>query len=190
MAVFEHPADTNVSQTHLHLLMLDCDIKAEQFKRIFKGLLPGITTKGNELWQWESKHIVGDAFLTYMSKGIYSPKYLKNFKEELVAERRSQWVLPTSKWVIAPTSETEKPIKYDEYTVIKQQFFAEHDQNDLKYMSFETVRKWVFCWYWKRDARVPIPTCYKRNSSSLMMAIGEKMNRFDDSLNEVFNLWY
>lgn len=190
LAVFEHPADTNTQSTHLHLLMLGCEIKAEQFKRTLKGLLPGITTTGNKLWQWESKQTPDNSFLTYMSKGVHAPKYVKNFSEELVAERRSQWILQKEKWVLTPNAQAEKPFKYDEYSAMKQQFFAEHPLSDLQYMQFETVRKWVFCWYWKRDARVPIPTCYKRNSSSLMIAIGEKINKFDDSVNQVFNLWY
>jgi hypothetical protein len=170
--------------------MLGCDIKAEQFKRIFKSKLPGITETGNKLWQWESKQIPSDSFLTYMSKGVHEPKYVKNFTQELINERRSQWVLKTEKWVLTSNDVAPKPEKYDEYTVMKKQFFAENTEHDLKYMNFETVRKWVFHWYWKRDARCPIPTCYKRNSSSLMMALGEKINRLEESANEVFNLWY
>lgn len=184
MAVYEHEADSSVSRTHCHILMLGCDVKAEQFKRIFRGALPGLNDrKGNDLWMWESKYgTPDDSFLKYMSKGRLRPKYVKTFSPELVEERRKQWKITIPK--------TDSPAKYDEYTVIKQQFFAQHNDSDLKFMNFESVRKWVFHWYYKRDGRVPIPTCYKRNSSSLMMAIGEKVNRFEEASNEVFNLWY
>lgn len=183
-AVFEHQADSTVNRTHLHLLMIDCHVKAEQFKRMFHACLPGINRKGNDLWQWESKQTPTDTFLTYMSKGVHAPKFVKNFSPELVEERRQQWVITT------PKAEISSMAKYDEYSVMKQQFFAEHSELDMRYMNFETIRKWVFHWYWKRDGRVPIPTCYKRNASSLMMAIGEKINKLEESANEVFNLWY
>ena len=45
MAVFEHSADSTVSSTHIHVLMLGCKVQEERLKRIFKDVLPGITEK-------------------------------------------------------------------------------------------------------------------------------------------------
>lgn len=183
MAVYEHESDASVNRTHVHLLMIGCQVKAEQFKRIFKKALPGIKASGNEFWKWESKYgTPDDNFLTYMSKGNLRPKFIKNFSDTIVEERRKQWKI---------TTPSHNPsVKYDEYEVMKKQFFAEHDDYTLKLMQFEEVRKWVFHWYYKRDGRIPIASCYKRNAGSLNLARGEKIKKFEECSSEVFNLWY
>lgn len=86
VAVYEHAADTNVSRTHCHFLMMGCRVKEERLKRMFKEILPALPAKGNEFWKWSSATTPDESFLTYMSKGELRPKYLKNFSDETVEE--------------------------------------------------------------------------------------------------------
>lgn len=189
MAVFEHPADKKTSRTHVHILILKSNIKAEQLKRIFRATYPGVDANGQKFWKWESEYGSPDLeFLKYCSKGELKPKFLKNITPEFAEEKRKQWMFwkPVSDIPDLPV----KKEKYDEYEVLKKQFFNEHDDNMLVRMEFEEVRKWVFHWYYTRDGRIPHASCYKRNAGSLNLARGEKIKKFEKCSDEVFNLWY
>lgn len=185
MAVYEHQKDGSVASTHIHILMLGCSVKEEQFKRIFYRSLPGEKRKGNDLWSWEHKKygIPDDSFLTYMSKGFLRPKMVKNFPDELVEERREQWVITIPKAV-------ESSQKSDMYDDMCKRYFATHDNADMAQASFEGVRKWVFHWFYERTGKVPHATQYKQYAGSLYLKIGEKSKQFDRNADQVFSLWY
>ena len=64
------------------------------------------------MWSWEHKKFgtPDDQFLTYMSKGVLRPKFVKNFPAELVEERRQQWKITTPKSV----ESSQKSDMYDD----------------------------------------------------------------------------
>lgn len=184
MAVFQHDQDATVSQTHCHILMMECEIQAEQLKRMFKKALPGLPAKGNEFWKWESKTAVDDQFLTYMSKGNLRPMFVKGFPAELVEERRQQWKITTPKAMT--------PLKYDEWEELKKAYDAEHDENMSRTKSLDETRRWTFSWYFHRDGRAPHVSNYKRNAISLYLRSQQKCGEesFQTAVSDAVNLWY
>lgn len=184
MAVFQHVKDQTVSSTHIHVLMLGCNVKEEALKREFKKCLPGVDV-GNKFWAWEHKKYgtPDDHFLTYMSKGVLRPVLVKNFPDELVEERRQQWKVTTPKAV-------ESSQKSDMYDDLEKAFFAEVAESEYKNMRFESVRFWVFHWCYRKTNKVPHATQYKQLAGSLYMKVGQKSKRFSEASQEVFSLWY
>lgn len=160
-------------------------VKDEQLKRLFKKALPGLPSSGNEFWKWASKYgTPDDSFLMYMSKGILRPKYLKNFSDTLVEERRQQWKITTPK--------AESSQKYDEYEELLKAFYAQHDDYTLRTIQLVDVRKWVFSWYFKRDGKAPHLSNYKRYACSVYVKSREKVSEesFQNAVSDVINLWY
>lgn len=184
MAVFEHEKDDSVSQTHCHLLMLGCSVAAEQFKRMFKRILPGVDTGGgNAFWKWESSRTtIDDQFLTYMSKGSLRPKFVKGFSPALVEERRQQWVMPIPKDV--------KSSKSDMCEDLIKEFFAKHTLYDIKLMDLDEVRFWMFNAIYRKTCKAPHATQYKQYASTLWLEVGKKVGKFGDYSRQIFNLWY
>lgn len=113
MAVFEHEADETVSATHVHLIMLNTKYKtAEGFKRLFYKMFPSIdTADGNGLWSWTNKKypVPTVEFITYMSKGVLRPKFVKNISADKVEELRGKWSEPTPRSSQTFIETTEKP---------------------------------------------------------------------------------
>lgn len=185
--VFQHDADAKVQRTHCHLLIVGCKVKEEALKRRFKDVYPGIDTKGNEFWKWQSKQLPDLSFIKYMSKGKLRPKYVKNIPDDIVEEWRKQWSEPTT-----PTSQESKE-KYEEYEEIKKSFEKTHDLTlvDVPIL-LDNVRKWTMHWYYRRDGRLPPASAYKRNAGSLFIWANEKRCGTipDWCWEEIKNLWY
>jgi len=187
MVVYEHEADIQVSQTHVHVLMLVCTIKAEQFKRMLYDMLPYETRKGNALWSWSHKdnHNVDKKFITYMSNGRLQPKFVKNYPMEEIEELRMQWIDPPVKGA----AETAKV--YDEYAEICKAGI-EHFY-DKPHFNLDEVRSWTIAWYWRRDGRLPHIGTYKRNACSLFLKLYEVhtiTRTLSCGIDEIKNLWY
>jgi len=101
MAVFEHEPDDEVPQVHLHILIEGCIYDtAEALKRSFYRIYP-TERKGNNLWAWTHKEHPnvanvdtegGMKYLSYMTKGIYAAKFLKNISPDLVDKAKAMWV--------------------------------------------------------------------------------------------------
>lgn len=184
MAVFQHDKDDSVQTTHCHILMEGCETQCEQLKRIFKKILPGLPAKGNEFWKWESKTSVNDSFLTYMSKGVLTPMFVKGYSPELVEERRLQWKITTPGK--SPTS------KYDEWEAIANAYDAQHDDYMSRTMSLDETRRWTFSWYYHRDGKALHISNYKRYAISLFIRSQNKKGEesFQTAVREAISLWY
>jgi len=88
VVVFEHPADKQVKRTHCHIGLWNVDCKSEALKRMIPD-----RGKGNEYWSWKEMKDLPDqgTFLTYASKGIHAPKFIKNISPDIVDQARSRW---------------------------------------------------------------------------------------------------
>lgn len=113
MAVYEHQADESVKTTHVHMIMLGCKYKtSEPLKRLYYKMFPNTpTSEGNGLWSWSNKdHPEPNIqFITYMSKGVYAPKYVKNIPTEKVEELRGMWSEPTPKTLTQTFINSKEP---------------------------------------------------------------------------------
>lgn len=99
--VFEHEPDEKVRRIHCHMLIYGVDVKEEALKRMWKDKPNDIS--GNGGWSfsdtykedgqelqmtWESRSKI----LTYLTKGKYEEKLIKNISKQEVDEARSKWV--------------------------------------------------------------------------------------------------
>ena len=194
MVVYEHPMDTGCSTTHVHVLMLGCQVKEESLKRQLYKMLPTESRKGNDIWAWEHKKWkeahkdvqYNINMATYMSKGSLRPVFVKNVPDPEIEELRLKWSKPTT----GPSQE-----KYDEWKALKSsgvKFFAD------KRPTLDSVRSYTMKWYRDRDnGRLPCVGAYKRNAASLYLCLIDKKEEESPSeysafcaLEEVKNLWY
>ena len=106
--VYQHDADLSVKATHCHFLMLECSIKAEQFKRLFRKLYPDISGSGNGFWKWENKDWPNPTIdsITYMHKAKYPYLYKNNISDKIVENLQGLAFQP--KLQNAETSATKK----------------------------------------------------------------------------------
>lgn len=121
---YEHEADSGVSRTHCHLLMMGIQYQRpkngsapDAFKRQFFELVK-TDLKGQALWRWtpeeENAPDPDESFITYMSKGHLRPKFNNNFSDQVVEDLRLKWVEPIPKGTCLVTSDTIAPIKKKE----------------------------------------------------------------------------
>lgn len=114
MIVYEHEADPEVTSTHCHFLMINVNVSVETLKREFRRQYSQYfeKTDGRELWAWvnKKKDIPDTGFITYMSKGVLSPKFVKNFSQEEVDTLRDKWVNPITK-VVEVSAKPKKEVK-------------------------------------------------------------------------------
>lgn len=122
MAVYEHEADEAVKTTHLHMIMLDTKYKtAEGFKRLYYKMFPNEDkSEGNGLWSWTNKEfpVPGIEFVTYMTKGVLRPKFVKNISEDKLEELRGKWSEPTPRPLKQTFLETPDKPKITKHTLM------------------------------------------------------------------------
>lgn len=94
----EHPPDSGCSRVHCHIYAESCKVKYDSISdRLTKIGVP----KGNEgrsikdTYEDASKNKVpvNRGTITYMSKGIYNPSYLKGITMEEYNEFSSKWIV-------------------------------------------------------------------------------------------------
>jgi len=181
--VYEHHADDGCARTHIHFLVLNPTIGIEGLKKVFRTHYEGTIPGGNKFWSIKQS-TDPERHITYMSKGSLAYQMMKGFSSDEVEKLRLAWVSlsPTN----SPSQETTK--KYDEFTHIIEDW----GPLDRKHVHFDEVRSWVFAWYWRRDARIPHATAYKRMAGTLFLRIAEVQPQMvlDVAMEEVKNLWY
>lgn len=170
MCVYEHSADGKVSQTHLHILMLGCNLGKEALKRRFYKMLPDETRKGNALWKWESERPPDRSFITYMSKGKLCAMFLKNFPQAEIEDLRSKWVEPTVRQISQKNTKSvkSKPSS-DEWDQLLKDAYLHY--KEVPHYTLDSVRSFTMSWYLKRDGRLPNVGVYKRNASSIYVRL-------------------
>lgn len=200
MVVYQHEADKGCSRTHLHFLMLGCQVDDEALKRDYKKIFPDDKRKGNDLWAWTHKDWQKEnpgkqydlGFIGYMSEGELRPKFVKNIPDEIIEEQRSKWI-PTPKAVqssLTFTKDDKEIKKYDEYKSMLADFAQAGVEANL-----DKIRSWTIRWYWKRDGRLPNAISYKRNAGSLYLWLLEEKPEtsgptFEMGIDQLKNLWY
>lgn len=101
LIIYEHMADEEINRTHIHMLMLKCNVSTDTLKNyIIKHL--GKINKTD--WSFKTSYgkpakTVDKGFITYMSKGNLDPVYNKNIEIADIYELKASWVVPNMlKW--------------------------------------------------------------------------------------------
>lgn len=122
---YEH---TDTDTLHCHLLMLNTSVDAEALKVIAKKV--GVDGKGNQFWSFKTKskrtgpvsELTAGRYITYMSKGRFDPKYVKDFDQEYLLDMKAAW------------EDNAEPISkeqelYDEFEGVVIDYCREHPQD-------------------------------------------------------------
>lgn len=89
ICIYEHEADTEVSRTHIHMLIMGCELKPDSLKARYKKLYGNIDAK-----DWSFKTAKDEEFITYMSKGKLVPKLTKGYTVAEIQSYTEKWVEP------------------------------------------------------------------------------------------------
>lgn len=105
---YEH-VGTVTEKVHVHMIIMGarCDVKTLKADMVKGGVVVKGATATNGDWSWKTSFkdkITGDVIqidetnvikgITYMTKGVFDPKYNKGFSDEVIADAKSKWVEP------------------------------------------------------------------------------------------------
>jgi len=82
--VYEHNEET--SRIHIHMYLVGCQVSTDTLKNYFKR--SGFKG-GNKDWSFKLSR--DDGCITYMTKGIYDPSFVKGYSDEELAEYKARW---------------------------------------------------------------------------------------------------
>jgi len=190
--VYQHDADEKISNTHIHLALYGCEVKAEALKRMWIDC-PG---KGNEFWSWKD-YDEGTNYLTYMSKGHLAPVFVKNISEQQVEESRLAWVEPDK---ADKPSKSSEPIIYKIMSRFKindlRRFHIGEDEIEFGQCKYnlpllsDCVRTESFKILWGEKRMAPHASHYKIIAATVFLRICEDANCFEAGVSHMKNLWY
>lgn len=201
LLVYEHEADEEVSKTHCHFLILDSQVKNEQLKRISRDKFPDL--KGNESWSWKQYDPEkGKSYISYMTKGSLTAKFIKNFSLQELDNSRLAWVERSLR--------NDKPQKvskkHDDVTDLVQSYLKCNDINErYKYRgeilksNYECtkdicadVRKHVMSHIYHKTGMAPFPGTYKQIAATVFLRVIEDKapDQFSNALEVLKNIWY
>jgi len=160
LLVYQHDADDEVAQTHVHLLIEECALGIEGLKKRVKH--KGFN--GNKDWSFTKPDIDKEnynEYIAYMSKGHYDPVYNHNYDMTYLETCKNKWVEHKKK-EHAPKEHVDKKetiliqqwIEYRDYCMNRP--LNDHMQlTDFRGMSIN---------YWKTKNKGLMPTAstYKR----------------------------
>jgi len=198
---YEHPADEEVSKTHVHLALIGLDCKTEALKRMWSDA-PG---KGNEFWSFSPMRDK-PAYLGYMTKGILRASAAKSFSEEEMERSRLARVETTLVNSDKRTDPTEYMIlkvierfkHYDRQSYIEHYRYDKaqnsdtifHSNEDYARSLLDEVRSATMKVYWGVNQRVPHATQYKIVAGSVFLRLCENFEFFESGIESIKNLWY
>lgn len=107
LIVYEHEA----SRVHIHGLVSECKVGKETLKNWIKDALDCKQFPKSDwsfITQDKQGNLVGDNFITYMSKGVLQPRFNKGYTDSLVEQYRLQWK-PVSKQKVQYILKQENP---------------------------------------------------------------------------------
>jgi len=117
LVVYEHDG----ARRHIHLYAVSCRIKTDAIKaRIKKYLLVNEYDKSN----WSFKSATDAGCITYMSKGIIRPRYVKGFTDLEIEEYTRKWIdrAPEVKVDKKKDTVTQYDMAMEVYDIVKEQF--------------------------------------------------------------------
>lgn len=100
IVAYQHEADEQVSATHVHLALYNCEVKTEALKRMWTSKPNELS--GNSFWSMKDADAYDTSgcltYLGYMINGSASklPVFNKNVEQEVLDTASSVWVVPGS----------------------------------------------------------------------------------------------
>lgn len=108
LIIYEHDA----SRIHIHGLVTDCKVSTDTLKNWIKNAL-NVTKFSKSDWsfitQTKQGDPVDDNFITYMSKGILQPRFVKGYTDDVIEQFKSNWKPITPKTKVQYVLKQENP---------------------------------------------------------------------------------
>lgn len=198
IVAYEHPADDEVSKTHVHLALYKCEVRTEALKRMW----PEAPGKGNEFWSFkdwnpafnDNGFMKPDTYIAYMSKGKLSPVFAYEISQDLVEESRQIWVEPVKADKRGDGSEyiIKKVMDKITKTFVVKPYTAEDEYERAESspeMLLKLVRSETFRQLWGEHRRFPHASHYKIVAGTAYMRLCEHYDCFESGMNIISELW-
>lgn len=196
--VYEHEADEDVSRTHIHMALVDCEVGNEALKRMWTNA-PG---SGNGFWSFSDAKDL-PTYLVYMTKGKLRPVLVKNYSTAEVEEHRLSWK-PVEQSESKDPSEfminkvlddwlypsLESFVKYYRSCKYEESSTLYHSSDDYCKFLLEKVRSVTMKVYWGVNRRVPHASQYKIVAGTVFLRLCEKYGMLSAGIEALQNLWY
>lgn len=190
----QHDADAKTKSTHVHLSfsnLAKC-VKTLDKQRIKHELNGAASVLFSTMKGTKTKYDEG-ILNTYCLKGDVTKCKKSNYLPQALEAWAGMWVVPKENVVDDKVKNVKKEKEYDEWDVMKKDFFEYYNDIRTPSITLSGVRSWTMRWYWKRDGRMPPATSYKRNAASLYvyaMELSGKEGSVDAAFEELKELWY
>ena len=156
---YEHPADEDVSRTHVHGLLLCSSIKTDTVKNWIKKEL-AVTEFSKYDWAFATSFKTKDKrdikitkdnyerYVTYMTKGRFEPVFYKAFTKESIEDCKALWVDYKAPTVIhhgeATHEKTRRTTTFDmEEEVLNEYMFTYPEEFKNKIIKLQPLYKMV-----------------------------------------------
>lgn len=96
--VYEHESDNEVSRTHCHIWLKNITCNTDTLKNHIRKVVGKVDKSDWAFMEMNKKNktLWTDDVITYMSKGVLKPKYVKGFTDDEIEEYKSKWISPLS----------------------------------------------------------------------------------------------
>ena len=155
LLVYQHPAGKSArtgktQKEHCHFLIQGCKIGLEGLKKRSK---PIIKLSGNEDWSFSDKNYTdSEKYITYMTKGRYSPVFIKNYEVTQLDQLKNAWIEPVrveTPQLISPAPPPKDTVVsiWAEYLVYMEKWFKPLIAKDVSLGITQFQRKARLFWY-------------------------------------------
>jgi len=200
---YQHDADEEVTKTHVHLALWNCEVGAEALKRMWINC-PG---KGNEFWSWKPADILnpldtgcGGAliYIGYMIAGSSTgaPVFQKNMLTGILETAKANWVEPVKADKTRGHSEhiIKKVLERFDIKIMSRYYRDDTIEiGQCKYnldLLMDNVRTETFKILWGEKRMAPHASHYKIIASTVFLRICEDAKCFGEGVAAIKNLWY
>jgi len=171
--VGQHNADLDDKVTHCHAMLVNCKVTIEALRKVIKkNGLTGSEDYAIMTVTHKKKIPYSTQLAVYIMKGdnstIISSSYDKITLEDWVSDWKNYDHRPE------PVNDGEKKEKFDNYKELLKEFETSYPMKNRP--SLDHIRTWVMKWHWKKFRRMPNPSAYKRDASSLFMVHTENFH--------------
>ncbi|UBZ25022.1 replication-associated protein [Chicken proventriculitis-associated circular virus 9] len=162
----EHNADLDDKVTHCHTMLVNCNITIEALrKNIKKNGLTGSEDYAIMTVTHKKKIPYNLQLAVYILKGDNETFIVTSYDIKQINEWVENWKNYSHR--AEPINDGEKKEKFDNYKELLQEFETNYPMKNRP--SLDHIRTWVMKWHWKKFRRMPNPSAYKRDASSLFM---------------------
>lgn len=163
----QHYGDDEDKTTHCHTMLVDCNVTIEAIRKCFKKNGIAGSAEYAIMTKTEKSRLEydEDKLAIYILKGVQdNTSYIASYGCVDIHNWIQQWVEPVKG---SPKNDGDKKEKFDNYNALLKEFNSSYNFQNRP--NLDRIRTWVMKWHWQKFRRMPNPSAYKRDASSLYM---------------------